>query len=433
MSADSKIPHVSTQLKSIVSGLAKQYPQLVQVLGAQNLAIAENEQNTREAIAPREQALSAGLYKQYAPQYGEVGSGVDLAALNGAGGQSVMASDALDRAIDPEYFASRDASSSKLGQLLSGMNPNELTGAERENIARGLARSGYRSGELNSPSNQGAINAALTYGSALDTKRSGVANAINTATAAIPTFKSGRDTFTQATSGARESNKVFGGATDFGGNSAAAGAKSGEDALGVTAGINTQKRQLNTQRRTSLDNTMAVVDSVGSNMPSCCFIFMEAYNGKLPWYVRECRDYWYDRIPELSVGYKKMAKWLVPWMQKSGAVRFFVNTTMIKPISRIGEYLVGMKNDYSVIDMTLHNTWFKIWAFMAGKKTIQNPTGKFAIIAYKGKSYVGNVLDCIAGTSYPKRIRIQSDPLIQGLVVMPSEYTFKGYTNSTED
>jgi hypothetical protein len=427
---DPKQPRVSAQLGSIVKGLEKNYPQLVNALGSQNQKVAEQGQTTREAIAPREQALSAGLYRQYAPQYGEVGSGVDLAALSGAGGQSVLAADRLDRQIDPEYYGARQASSSKLAQLLGGMNPNELTGAERENTARGLARSNYQSGETNSPSNQGAINAALTYGSALDTKRSGVANAINTATAAIPSFKSGKDAFTQATGGAREANKVFGGATDFGGNSSEAGDKMAENVLGVTSGINTQKQQLDSQRRTGLDTAMGVASSLNP----CCFIFMEAYNGKLPWYVRECRDYWYDRIPELGEGYKKMAKWLVPMMQKSKVVRFLVNNLMVKPISQIGEYIVGMKNDYSIIDMTIHNTWFNIWAFMANKqKAPSNPTGKFAIIAYKGKSYVGNVLDYITGTSYPKRIRIQSDPEFQGLVVMPSEYTFKGYTNSTED
>lgn len=359
MSSDPKTPHISTQLKAIVGGLVKQFPQLTSILGSQNLAVAENEQATREAIAPREQALSAGLYKQYAPQYGEVGSGVDLAALNGAGGQSVLAADKLDRTIDPEYYASRNASSSKLGQLLSGMDPNALTGAERENTARGLARSGYQNGELNTPSNQGAINAALTYGSALDTKRSGVANAINTATAAIPTFKSGKDVFNQATGGARESNKVFGGATDFGGDSAAAGAQQASEALGVTAAINTQKRQIQSQRRDSVDR----VNEGLSSIPSCCFIFMEAYNGELPDYVRICRDYWYNNIPELSVGYKRMAKWMVPAMQKSCIIRSLVNFWMIKPISRIGEYLVGTKNDYSTVDMMIHNMWFRIWYF----------------------------------------------------------------------
>lgn len=426
-------PRISTQLKQIAGAITKHYPTLVDALGSQNQKVAEGEQKTREAIAPREQALSAGLYKQYAPQYGQVGSGVDLAALSGAGGQSVLAADQLGRQIDPEYYASREASSSKLAQLLGGMNPNELTGAERENTARGLARSGYQSGETNAPSNQGAINAAMTYGSALDTKRSGVANAINTATAAIPTFKSGKDAFTQATGGARDATRVFGGATDFGGNSSESGSKMAENVLGVTSGINTQKRQLDSQRRTGLDVGIGAATSLSPGQV-CCFIFMEAYNGKLPWYVRECRDYWYDRIPELGEGYKKMAKWLVPSMQKSKVVRFLVNELMVKPISRIGEYIVGMKNDYSIIDMTIHNTWFNIWAFMANKqKAPSNPTGKFAIIAYKGKSYTGNVLDCIAGTSYPKRIRIQSDPEFQGLVVMPSEYTFKGYTNSTED
>jgi hypothetical protein len=51
--------------------------------------------------------------------------------------------------------------------------------------------------------------------------------------------------------------------------------------------------------------------------------------------------------------------------------------------------------------------------------------GRFAVIAYKGKCYTGNVLDLVAGTSRPKRIRIQNDPFLQGTVVMPSEYQFK--------
>jgi hypothetical protein len=58
----------------------------------------------------------------------------------------------------------------------------------------------------------------------------------------------------------------------------------------------------------------------------------------------------------------------------------------------------------------------------------ENPIGKFVVIAYKGKSYVGNVLDCDSDFK-PKRVRIQNDTELQGKVVMPSEYTIKEFAD----
>lgn len=58
--------------------------------------------------------------------------------------------------------------------------------------------------------------------------------------------------------------------------------------------------------------------------------------------------------------------------------------------------------------------------------------GRFAVIAYKGKCYLGNVLDLIAGTNMPKRIRIQSDVFLQGTVVMPGDYDFKCWSDEED-
>ena len=55
--------------------------------------------------------------------------------------------------------------------------------------------------------------------------------------------------------------------------------------------------------------------------------------------------------------------------------------------------------------------------------------GRLAAIEYKGKCYVGNVIDQVSGTTSPKRIRIQHDPFIQGKVVMPGEYCFKEWVD----
>lgn len=58
--------------------------------------------------------------------------------------------------------------------------------------------------------------------------------------------------------------------------------------------------------------------------------------------------------------------------------------------------------------------------------------GRFAVIVYKDKCYVGNVLDLVAGTTKPKRIRIQNDVLLQGKVLQPSEYEFKEWADDMD-
>jgi hypothetical protein len=63
----------------------------------------------------------------------------------------------------------------------------------------------------------------------------------------------------------------------------------------------------------------------------------------------------------------------------------------------------------------------------------ESPIGRFAVIEHEGKCYVGNVLDCIDGTNIPKRIRIQFDVHLQGKVVFPSQYTFKQFSDESED
>jgi hypothetical protein len=55
--------------------------------------------------------------------------------------------------------------------------------------------------------------------------------------------------------------------------------------------------------------------------------------------------------------------------------------------------------------------------------------GRMAVVVYDGKCYVGNVLDLVAGTTFPKRIRVQYDPFLQGKVLMPGQYEFKEWSD----
>jgi hypothetical protein len=356
MGADPNQPHVNTQFSVIVKALREQYPKLVEALTSQTKPIAESNVKTQESIAPREQALSSSLYNKYSPEYAKTGAENDLNSITGAGGKSVVAANDVNKAINPEYYAARAGSADKLGQLLSGIDPNRLTGAESENVARGLARTGYKSGELNTPSNQGAINAAQTYGSALNEKRNTVSNAINTATQALPSFNMGNDVFNQGTGGARSAVQGFTSGPGYAGTSPQASADLGKSALDVSSGLQAQRMGLKAQQRDYADRS---AQFVGSTI--CCFIFMEAYGNKLPDYVRVCRDYWYNKYPELSIGYKKMAKWLVPLMKRFKIVRYLVNVSMIKPISRVGKWLVKDTEVVSKSDIIIHGLWFKFW------------------------------------------------------------------------
>lgn len=48
------------------------------------------------------------------------------------------------------------------------------------------------------------------------------------------------------------------------------------------------------------------------------------------------------------------------------------------------------------------------------------------IIAYGNSCYEAQVLDCVAGTTQPKRVRIMNDVRLQGKVLQPGQYELKG-------
>jgi hypothetical protein len=94
----------------------------------------------------------------------------------------------------------------------------------------------------------------------------------------------------------------------------------------------------------------------------CCFIFMEAYKGKMPWFVRACRD---DFAPENSkrrAGYRRMANWLVPAMQKSKIIRALTWLLMIKPMTLWGGYHKKAQGyEHGKYFKPFVWFWFKFW------------------------------------------------------------------------
>jgi hypothetical protein len=95
---------------------------------------------------------------------------------------------------------------------------------------------------------------------------------------------------------------------------------------------------------------------------SCCFIFLEAYNGKMPWWVRKCRDQFAPESSDRRNGYIKMSKWLVPWMKRSKTVRKLVNFVMIQPLTKWGGFHKNVRGyqSYGYLKPVV-NFWFKLW------------------------------------------------------------------------
>lgn len=65
--------------------------------------------------------------------------------------------------------------------------------------------------------------------------------------------------------------------------------------------------------------------------------------------------------------------------------------------------------------------------------TITKPRniGRWAVVLHNNLLHVGTVIDLVAGTNKPKRIRIQRGSL-QGEVLQPHEYSFKNWLADEE-
>lgn len=105
--------------------------------------------------------------------------------------------------------------------------------------------------------------------------------------------------------------------------------------------------------------------SVGWGVNLCCFIFLEAYNGALPWWVRACRDQYAPEDSDRRRGYVRMSRWLVPAMRVSKVVRFLVNSLMVKPLTKWGGWYKCVPGyDRGWVYHPVVKFWFKLWKLL---------------------------------------------------------------------
>lgn len=214
-----------------IQALMQLLPQLTQaVTTAQNQAIgpqAQAQLSAAQQTSPGYAELMNSLLNSYGP--GLVAEGNKLQGQNisgytdilnnllqGSGGQLATNANNLQQKLqqqnNPEYYASRALTSSRLADLLHSIDlSGNLSGTENREISQSLAQDAARRGTQTSPSNTETIANAMQYGSAGTARKTlaqnQLATAINSATQFLPQSNTGaQNAFQLATSGTSSNN-----------------------------------------------------------------------------------------------------------------------------------------------------------------------------------------------------------------------------------
>jgi hypothetical protein len=330
-------------------------------------------QKLREEISPKEQALNKRLYEEFGPEFARIGSQIarqnaqaqaetDLGIVSGTGRELVREAMRTQKEADPEAYRARELALANLEQLQGSLtDPNAgLSGAERAEIDRSMARENFARGTGATPTATSTVSNALAFGQAGEARKaqrqSAIANAAQLAAGSVQPLSSRIDTF-QLTTGRPSINQGearTGAAREVGQESNAMGM----NLFGNASQMRQQENQINAQRKSALDQFSQVMGS----LPSCCWTFAEAYYGweNIPDAVKVSRDLHYT--PRIREGYRMMSRFLVPRMQRSKVWRAVVNALLIKPMTAHAEWYVNGKG-FGWMFSPLQKTYLALWDY----------------------------------------------------------------------
>jgi hypothetical protein len=344
-------------------------------------------QTLREQVSPREQQLNLDLYRQFGPQFAQASSDVarqnaeqqaltDLGIVRGTGRDLVREAMRTQKEADPEAYRARELALANLEKLQGSLtDPNAgLSGAERAEIDRSLARENFARGTGATPTATSTVSNALAFGQAGEARKSqrqsAIANAAQLAAGAVQPLSSRIDTF-QLTTGRPSINvgeQRTGGAREVGQESNAMGM----NLFGNASQMRQQENQINASRKDALDSlTQGVSAAGGISKMACCWTFAEAYYGwdNIPDEVRVLRDLEYSL--QKREGYRRMSRWLVPLMKKSSVARELTNWLLIKPITSYAKYYVHGEG-YGWVFKPLKDLYFAAWEDMGARAGVPN-------------------------------------------------------------
>jgi len=215
---------------------------------------------------------------------------------------------------------------------VNAINLNGLSPGEGNAIERSTNQGNASTGNLGLNNSTNTIANALNFGGAFNSKIGLLNNATNTAAgvsnAANTSLGTASSLFNPLANNANASKSQSTSNSQFANSSISSGFGSGYGSSD-TAGVN------------------------------CCFIFLQSFHGILPDYVRECRDVYYRKYPQIANGYKRMAKYLVPVMKHSPLVNMIVWHTMVSPLTKHGYSIIKNKKQFQ--HKKIRKFWFNVW------------------------------------------------------------------------
>lgn len=259
---DQNAPTPNESTGETMQALIKYLPGFLQ---QQRIAQPKTEKakvETAEEFSPRWSALQNELYKQFGPQLAETaraidaanrlgGAQADTAVLEGPGRESFRAVQDMLKESDPEFFAIRQQAADQVGQLLGG----DLTGAETEAIERKLARDRVQSG-ITTPTSTNTVAEAMKFG---DAARNRKLQGVQAATSFLPSSRTGFDP-TQVALGRPSINT--GDSKFLGVTQPASAENSANNFFNQIAGFESQKLDINSQKRDWMDRVNEGVGSI---------------------------------------------------------------------------------------------------------------------------------------------------------------------------
>ena len=204
---DPAAPTVGDSTAQQLQAYTANLPNLMQVTANTALPTGQTLLNAQQQLAPQQQALATQLFNQAAPGLTQSGNAINQlmasgnlqnAATNqgGAAGQQLLNTvQQQQQAIDPQYYATRAAASNQLQNLLGSINLNGLSGSEQAQVERANAQQNAQQGTLNTPSQLNTVSNAMNFGTALNTKRTALEQALGSATSFLPSSQSGISAF----------------------------------------------------------------------------------------------------------------------------------------------------------------------------------------------------------------------------------------------
>lgn len=290
------------------------------------------------------------------------GAATNAAQIAGPGGQAATNATQLNQRLNPNYYSGIDAATKGATGAVNAINLNGLSPGEYNSVERSLNQTNTATGNAGLVNPTNIVSNAMNFGGAFNSKiplmNAASGNAANVA--GVASGGGGINPASIALSQPGQGTQSNFGSGQFANTTPASTSGAAGNAFNFSSGL--------LGNMTSANNTainagasMANATSSAAYLGSiCCFIFMEAYHGKLPKSVRKGRDRYYNANHSIATGYRRMAYWLVPLMANSSLVRFLVWHCMVSPITNHLETPHKYKK--------LTRFWLSVWSMLGYNK-----------------------------------------------------------------